>query len=298
MNCKCPHCAANASLYLETTDLNHQISTSVFDYYLCEKCSLIFIHPIPPNLSKYYETTYPPYRIPGTLIELKAAARHVNWRVSLVQQYASNGKILEIGASYGAFAYAAIQSGFLVDAIEMDSSCCEFINNNIVGAKAIHTNDVIEGMSLLEDKYEVVALWHNLEHLVDPWTVLEESVKYITSNGILVISTPNPDSLQFKLFKKYWVHLDAPRHLALIPRATLTKFLSERGMKLELVTTTDPDGLSLNKMGWGGSLTHVFRTTQGNLLRKICSNLLNILMMPIERWGQLGTAYTVIYKKM
>jgi len=180
----------------------------------------------------------------------------------------------------------------------MDGNCCEFINNNITGAKAFHTNNVVEGMSRLENQYEAIVLWHNLEHLIDPWAVLEESARHLAFDGVLVISTPNPDSLQFKIFKKYWVHLDAPRHLAFLPRSAVTKFLSGRGMELVFSTTTDPDGVSLNKMGWGMSLTHVLGTSQSNVLIKVLSTLLNIIMIPIERWGQYGAAYTVIFRKI
>jgi 2-polyprenyl-3-methyl-5-hydroxy-6-metoxy-1,4-benzoquinol methylase len=302
LNHNCPYCSANASIYIQGTDLNHQITPCVFDYYLCKKCKLIFIDPIPHNLSIYYETEYPPYTIPNTLDDLKISADFVSWRINFVQQYVKSGKILEVGPSYGAFAYAATRSGFLVDAIEMDSKCCEYINNNIPNAKAIHTSNVVEGISLLDEKYDAVVFWHNLEHLANPWATLEKASEHLTLGGIIIISTPNPDSLQFKIFKKYWVHLDAPRHLTLIPKNVLSEFLTKKGMQLQLITTTDPDGIALNNMGWIVSFAHILEPYKDSLFKKILYKLLTILISklvrPIERSGSLGAAYTVVFKKI
>jgi SAM-dependent methyltransferase len=297
MESKCPQCDSNATLYFQATDLNQKTCDSTFNYYRCINCKLIFLKPIPEDLSNYYKSEYPPYKIPNSLEQLVELEKQLHWRVDLVKRYKNNGKMLEIGPSYGAFAYGAQKSGFQVDAIEMDENCCNFINSK-TKVNAINATDVVGTMSANKKTYDLIALWHNIEHLVDPWAVLRQCSMHLAPNGVLVISTPNPDSIQFKLFKKYWVHLDAPRHLQLIPSSLLTGFLKRLDMELVFTTTTDPDGLKLNAMSWHISTAHVFGISNDrNIFRRIVSRVLSLAMSPIERLGQLGTAYTIVYRK-
>jgi len=295
----CPQCRSGASLLVRARDLNHKIDASTFDYFRCESCALVFLHPVPHDLSKYYETEYPPYRIPTSAAELEEAGIPVRWRVAYLQQHVRSGRILEIGPSYGGFAYEAVKAGFQVDAIEMDGKCCEFINTHIAGARAIHASDVPAALSNLQPGYSAVVLWHNLEHLTDPWSALEQAVGRLAPGGVLVISTPNPDSYQFALFKQYWVHLDAPRHVVLVPQALLTRFLAARGMALVSSTTTDPDGSTLNRMGWQTSpkLSAADAAESFGRLRKRAFRLMRWVFAPLERWRQRGAAYTAVYRK-
>ncbi len=297
MEPKCPQCSAAAAHYLNAKDLNQKITDSVFYYYRCINCKLIFLDPIPTNLSDYYQGEYPPYSIPGSLEDLDLLERRSHWRVEFVKQYKDKGKMLEIGPSYGAFAYGAWKAGFQVDAIEMDEECCRFMNS-MTEVNAINTKDVVGVMSSSNAKYDVIVLWHNLEHLADPWSVLRQCSTHLVPGGILIISSPNPDSAQFRIFKGYWVHLDAPRHLELIPRAVLTDFLRRRNMQMLSTTTTDPDGLKLNAMSWNMSTAHLFGISNDrNLFRRAVSRLLNLISSPLERLAEVGTAYTVVFRK-
>ena len=300
MQNKCPQCSSSATLYFEATDLNQKITDATFNYYRCKQCNLIFINPVPINLPLYYASEYPPYKIPNSLEQLDQMAEQLDWRIDIVRKYKKNGKLLEIGPSFGAFAHKAQKSGFQVNVIEMDEHCCQFINSH-TQVKAIHSNDVVSAMQIDQARYDSIVLWHNLEHLVDPWAVLEQAASQLNVNGILVVSTPNPYSIQFRLFKKYWMHLDAPRHLALVPHELLTRFLSNLELELVFTTTTDPDGLSCNTGGWYVSIMHVLSISDENSLwARIIFKILRILsgiISPLERIGLLGSTYTAIYKK-
>ena len=74
-------------------------------------------------------------------------------------------------------------------------------------------------------------MWHVIEHLRRPWEVIERAAANLQDGGVLAIATPNPRALQFKLLRRRWAHLDAPRHLFLIPsrraRASLRRARAE-----------------------------------------------------------------------
>lgn len=296
----CACCGSAAPFLLRTADVNHRIDATSFDYFRCSACGLIFIQPIPADLGKYYDSAYPPYSIPATVNDLVASASAVRWRVDFVKRHIQNGRILEIGPSYGAFTYAAIQAGYSVDAVEMDTKCCEFINRHINGAKAINTADVVDGLSKLEGRYDAVVLWHNIEHLPNPWAAVAAISGRLREGGIMVLSTPNPDSLQFRLFGRHWLHLDAPRHLYLIPSKMLADTASRSGLQQFEFTTNDPDGLMLNRMSWDSSLAHAMGIYKGHWahrLRKLLSKLLRLFVTPAERLLDRGCAYTAVYRK-
>ncbi len=298
MTATCSYCSSRAQFYLQATDLNQKTDDATFNYYRCANCWLIFLDPIPENLSDYYHTgRYEAYRIPDSLEELARLEKKLHWRVELVRRYKNTGNMLEIGSSFGAFAYGAQQAGFRVDAIEMDKNCCNFINST-TDVSAINTQDITETMAANKKMYDAIAIWHGIEHFTDPWAVLKQCSLHLATGGVLVISTPNPDSIQFRFFKKYWVHLDAPRHVELIPPALLRSFLKKVDMELVYKTTTDPDGLNLNAMGWFRSTVHLFRaSSEGSVARKIVARSLRLMLFPFERWWERGAAYTVIYRK-
>lgn len=64
-----------------------------------------------------------------------------------------------------------------------------------------------------EKMFEAVSLYQVFEHLTEPRETLENISRIIKKDGILVISFPNINSLQSKIFKWRWFHLDPPRHL-------------------------------------------------------------------------------------
>jgi len=296
MTTTCPNCQGVGKLYLQAEDLNHKISSQSFNYYRCISCRLIFIAPIPANLSEYYKTEYPPYSIPKNIEGLERAADDVSWRVELVGSHIKQGRLLEIGPSYGAFLYAATRAGYDVDAIELDQECCDYIKKSIPQATVINTSDVVHGIKELNKKYDIIVMWHNLEHLPDPWLVMEQCISILEPNGIIIISTPNPDSLQFRIFRTKWVHLDAPRHLSLIPQKTLFAFMSQRGLSLAFLTTKDPDGLRLNNMGWGWSLSYLFSVPLENPVKRVISGVIRLLLSPVERSTAYGAAYTAVFR--
>lgn len=202
---------------------------------------------------------------------------------------------MEIGPSWGAFAFLAKKAGFDVDVIEMDEKCCDFIQNKL-GIKAIQSNDpiaVFKGIS----GYDVIALWQVIEHLSDPWETLKAAAEKLLPDGILVISAPNPASFQFRVLGRFWTHVDAPRHLALIPSALLIRRIHALGLKCVFLTTTDKGSLGWNSFGWAVSFNNFFRGRFVRYAARYAGRIFTKLLIPIERGGLRGSAYTAVFQK-
>ncbi|HKV37761.1 MAG TPA: class I SAM-dependent methyltransferase, partial [Blastocatellia bacterium] len=82
-----------------------------------------------------------------------------------------------------------------------------------------------------DEFFDVVMLWHVLEHLVDPMAVVRETRRILKSDGVLALEVPNAACASFKLFRECWYSLDSPRHLSHFTPATLYRLLGECGFR-------------------------------------------------------------------
>lgn len=289
----CVNCRLNASLFIQSRDINRTISEEIFDYYKCSSCKLIFLSPIPKNLGDFYPQDY--YYIHTNIEDLARVAEFERYKINIVNQFMKGGELLEIGPATGGFAYLAKQEGYDVEVIEMNKKCCEFLEGKL-GIRAINSNNEKNALAELGQK-DVIALWQVIEHLQDPFELLIEACNKLKSSGILVIAAPNPDSMQFAILGRSWVHLDAPRHVFLIPKNLLIENLKARGMELVFSTTNDIGSIGWNKFGWQFSLTNCFYKP---IFRDIAYRLggyLTKILSPIETREGRGSAYTLVFKK-
>jgi 2-polyprenyl-3-methyl-5-hydroxy-6-metoxy-1,4-benzoquinol methylase len=278
---------------LKTEDLNWRVSGEKFDYYRCLSCGLIFLCPIPANLGDYYTNHY--YQVPGSLEDLKTQAETQRYRIDLVQQLAAGGRLLEIGPSYGGFAFLARETGYEVDAIEMDAECCNFLNH-VVGIHAIQHDDPVAALDGL-GQYEVIALWHVIEHVPDPWILLRKLADHLSPAGILLIAAPNPDALQFKILRGHWPHMQAPRHLTLPSMKLLSNHAEKAGLKQVLATTRDPGSIGLNWNGWYFGMMSYFTAPALRWVMGVIGRIIHKLLIPIERSELQGSAYVIAFQK-
>lgn len=290
----CPQCQHSSNLYYQTIDRNRRISDVVFNYYRCPSCKLIFLSPIPEDLGRYYLSDY--YQVPTSLEDLLRRNLGQHERIEFVKQFVESGRLLEIGPSYGLFAYFAKQAGYEVDTIEMSEECCQFLENTI-GVRAIQSDAPHETLETL-DTYDVIVMWQVIEHLSEPWKTIETAEKHLSDGGILLIATPNPDSFQFRIFKRYWHHTDAPRHLSLISPKLLNKHAQEIGLKPVMFTTRYSENIMFhNKNGWRITLKNVASNRIVRKLLWLIGTVLAKLFSPIDQRQGYGSTYVAIYQK-
>jgi 2-polyprenyl-3-methyl-5-hydroxy-6-metoxy-1,4-benzoquinol methylase len=244
----CHYCGGESWYRLSSRDVNRNTVEDSFDYYRCSSCDLMFIHPIPPDLRPFYRGGY--QRIPKDLAGLRTIAKAEHYRIEPILKYKSQGNLLEIGPWMGIFGCNAKDAGFNVTAIEIDSECVSFLNN-IVGVEAIPSADPAAAMRALGRKFDVIALWHSLEHLPDPWNVLQAAAEHLAPQGILLVAVPNIESYDFAAMKARWLHLDAPRHLYFYTAHWLEQVCLANGLKTLEITTSDRLGQILSRNAWG-----------------------------------------------
>ena len=248
---------------------------------------------MPDNLGAYYPQNY--YHVCATVEELARSAELERYKIDIVNQFVKDGKLLEIGPASGGFACLAKQAGFDVEVIEMSAKCCEFLETKL-GVRAINSHNEQEALAKLEKK-NVIALWQVIEHLRDPFGLLNEACNKIQPGGILVIAAPNPDALQFRILGRHWAHIDAPRHVVLIPKELLVEKAKTMGMKLVFSTTNDIGSIGWNMFGWQFSLPNYFASQKRKDFAFKLGGFITRLLAPFETVEGRGSAYTLVFMK-
>lgn len=279
--------------FLATRDYNRRVSDMEFRYSRCGRCGLVSLMNVLEDLAPFYAAEY--HTLPRNDTEIELGVEHDRYKIELVRRYVSGGRLLEIGPSWGAFCLIAKRAGFRVEAIELDPRCCEFLETKI-GVRAIRDTDEAAALARASIP-DVIALWHTIEHLRDPWTLLTRAAERLAPGGVIVIATPNPAALQFRVLGRFWTHIDAPRHLHLLPATVLRERMRALGLAEELCTTRDAGSLRWNSFGWNWSLAnHVTPRIMKRAVR-LSGRVLAGLLAPVEGREGLGSAYTAVYRK-
>jgi 2-polyprenyl-3-methyl-5-hydroxy-6-metoxy-1,4-benzoquinol methylase len=289
----CRLCGGRSTEAFVVGDRNRELGPGEFSYQRCQVCRAVFLVSVPADLDRYYAADG--YGSPGEEMVPELLARELA-KLELITRFVPPGPMVEIGPGPGLFTRTAKAAGFEITAIEMDRRYCDHLNT-VLGVRAIESESPAEILPTLGPTRAIV-MWHVIEHLNDPWETLTRCVQILEPGGIIAISTPNPESIQFRLLGRYWAHVDAPRHLQLVPAHTLDQQMSEIGMRRALTTTSDPVGTELNRMGWEFALRrHPARrarrvTTATSML---AAKAITMVLRGVERRGLAGASYTSVF---
>lgn len=288
----CPCCGGGQSAAaFAVGDRNRRTTGDLFHYRRCAACGTIWLQDVPSDLAAHYPADYHDFPSGAALERLIAEEAP---RLALVRDHVASGRLVEIGPSQGAFSAAAQRSGFDVTALEMDAECCAFLRDPL-GVEAIQTADPVGALAGRPESAAIV-MWHVIEHLPDPGRMLRTAAENLRPGGVLALATPNPRGIQARLLGRRWLHVDAPRHLTLMPLAALDGALGRLGLVRRSATTTDPIGLFLNRLGWERSL--VAPPTLRDAPRgALVLGTLGSMLRPVERRGLHGATYTAVFQK-
>jgi SAM-dependent methyltransferase len=151
-------------------------------------------------------------------------------RARRVSRYiAPPSKILDIGCGNGRFLGYLIKQGFEGYGIELPGKAIQRAGQ-IAG---VHLKaGGLSGGDFSENFFDGICMWHVFEHLPEPKKTLQIIQKILKPGGYLLMSLPNIDSLQSRLFRGEWLHLDPPKHLFFLGTSDLISAMKEFGFEL------------------------------------------------------------------
>ena len=211
----CDLCGADDTtlLFVEKDRMTYR--DGEFNVVKCNSCGLVYLNPRPTQakISEFYPDVYSPFKSDKNrlikYVEKKIAEKSVNEIKRLVNK--DNIKILEIGCGTGAYlALLRDIGGWDVMGVEMSPYAAECAMREH-GLNVI-TGTIFDG-KFTDEFFDVIIMKHVLEHVYNPSESLKEISRALSKDGKLILIIPNIDSVETKIFGKYWQGWDVPRHL-------------------------------------------------------------------------------------
>jgi len=265
-----------------------------FRYFRCRACLLLFHDQIPADLRPFY--TKEQYGIPASdQVAFQPRADSQRWKVDILKTLGSPGPLFEVGPATGEFAVAAQQAGFQPTLAEMDPSCCTFLRETLK-LNVVQTADPAAVLATARP-FSFICIWQAIEHIPRFWELLDRAAENIVCGGVIVISTPNPCSLQARILGRFWPHLDTPRHLHLIPQSWFHQFARKHNLSVTLDTTRDVGSLGLNYYGWYLAVRNALRPRMTDERYHGWAKIITDFLRQWEEAEGQGCCYTLALRK-
>ena len=250
-NINCPVCRNDQhQLFLNTFDRFAATKINEFQIVKCTNCGFIFLNPRPDTetASQYYDVDgYDPFLSADQSQSLRDKFYLFLRKLNLAFKFKKirgfkpkPGKILDIGCATGEFLEKYQKHLWQCTGVEVAEKA-----GQIASAKNIKVFQSVHEIPDTE-KFDLITMWHVLEHVHDLNETIGKIGKLIKKDGILVIAVPNIHSWDAGVYKSDWVALDAPRHLYHFSPDSIQKLLQKQNLKLRHKHTLLLDNLYNN----------------------------------------------------
>lgn len=236
-NCSCPVCHGEASeLHLRVADRFALAQGPAFSLQRCRACGMVYLNPRPTEAtsSRYYQhEAYLPFaslagRQTGTQKVYDFLRRlNLNWKRRLITRLKTGGALLDVGCGTGEFLACMRAAGWQVAGLEREANAAHW------GRQQFQLDIQVGSVSDLQPgRYDVITLWHVLEHLYSPPKALQRLRANLADTGALIIAVPNLASVDAGIYGADWIALDTPRHVNHFTPATLTRLARACGLQV------------------------------------------------------------------
>jgi SAM-dependent methyltransferase len=239
---KCPVCNANNwKNFILTRDFF--LTMESFQLEECASCGLIITENAPgkSDIGKYYKCenyiSHSDTHQQPLFSSLYKAARNImlKRKFNIIHRHKPiTGKLLDLGCGTGYFIHYMTRKNWYCIGVEQDKDAKEFAIKNF-GVTVLSPDEFL--INNENHSFDVITLWHVLEHLHDFHDYLKKIKQNLKKDGILILALPNPDSFDANYFKEYWAAWDVPRHLWHFKKNTLVQLLKTYDFELSETLT-------------------------------------------------------------
>lgn len=219
---------------------DYTVSSEEFEVWDCLNCKVRFTQDVPreTEIGQYYQSDeYVSHS--NTRKGLVNRLYHIVRSYTLMQKRKrigkitglGRGKILDIGCGTGEFLNSLKIAGWETLGLEPD----EVARNKAINTYDLNILPTTDLFSLKENTFDVITMWHVLEHVHQLHEYLERIHKILKKSGILCIAVPNYTSLDANHYQSSWAAYDVPRHLYHFSPTSMKHLLSKH--KLEIHKT-------------------------------------------------------------
>lgn len=261
--------------------------TESFSVSVCTGCGLARTEPPldEAEIARYYTTSYYGGKTQKFSRLFEGAVRLLCYlrapRIIALARHSSNlegrtsARVLDVGCGRGTVARFLAREGCECHGTERG----EFPSSGAPEGVVLHRQPLTE-IGFEAGYFDVVLLWHSLEHMSDPVHTLQECHRILARHGILVVGVPNFGSLQSRWFRNHWFHLDLPRHTHHFARDSLACCLNRADFETVSFSTVT---IEQNLLGFVQSAQDRFMPGSGK------QRLYELMKSRLDRgrWGEV-----------
>ena len=222
---------SNKKHFLTVKD--YSVSKETFQLYHDEDLDMLITTPQPSleNLGKYYESVdYISHTDSKRSLFEKAYHFVKNIalknKLDLINSFQPNkGRILDIGAGTGDFLSVAKQNGWQTIGVEPSEKAKAIAKNK--GVSFVEKTVALENHS-----FDVITMWHVLEHVPNLEEQILELKRLLKPNGTLIVAVPNFKSFDAKQYGTFWAAYDVPIHFWHFSKTAIKMLFEKESMKL------------------------------------------------------------------
>lgn len=155
-------------------------------------------------------------------------------RAEWTREQASGRRLLEVGAGAGFFVKSAAEHGFEAIGVEPSDLAARYARSEL--GVDVRTG-FLETSEVSTETFDVVCMWHVLEHAADPLALLEAARARLAPGGRLVLEVPNVDSVGAEMMRGRWAHLDPVAHVSHFAPGSLTTALDAADFRVLHLST-------------------------------------------------------------
>lgn len=247
----CPVCNSDKNK-IHSVVRDYSVSKKEFSLVECNSCGFIWTQNMPDknSIEPYYKNTnyvshndtqkglfFKTYHWVRNFM-LKRKKRLI---IHLTQK--NNGNLLDIGSATGYFLNTMKEAGWEVEGIEQDIDAQKIAKDKF----NITSFSPQQIYNLENEKYDVITLWHVLEHIHQLNENLQKIHQMLKKNGVLIVAVPNHQSFDAIFYEKYWAGWDIPIHLWHFSLKSMNKLMDKHQFKISTTKTLpfDPFYVSL-----------------------------------------------------
>lgn len=239
-NKKCLVCDSTLHFYCNAYDSEYVTSDNIFEYAKCDNCKTISIIQDITDLNSIYPKNYYSFSKDAgksILNKIKDFIEVKMFKGIVKKLYGNDLSVLDVGGG----------TGWVLNSLKKATNRFKYFNIVDIDENAESTA-IGNGYSFfkgkIEDykpknKFDLIIMLNLIEHVSDPVLVLNSIKDMTKKNGLIVIKTPNNDSLDARIFKEYnWGGLHAPRHFNIFSKKSIEILAEKIGLKVESIKYT------------------------------------------------------------
>ena len=222
-------------------DFEYHTSDDEFQIVECENCGNMYLNPRPVKneLPRIYPPNYYSYNYDSAIHPLAIKAKHlldgVKVRGWLRHMANRNPVFLDVGCGDGRYLRMLHHLGVPKDklyGVELDERQIQRLTDEGFHGYCGRVEDA--SYELPANSFELIVLLQVLEHVENPHSMVATLSGLLCPGGVLILETPNTDSVDFRLFRnRYWGGYHFPRHWNLFNLSALRRMVEQHGMTVK-----------------------------------------------------------------